>query len=349
MWIESLKISNFRNYGSEDIDLNRNINVFYGENAQGKTNIIEAVYLCAMGKSFRTSKDCEMINVDADSCLVEALYQKADRSAKVKFFLGDKKEIFLNGVKIRRLSELVSNLNIVIFVPDDIFILKGGPDNRRRFLDIMIGQLKPNYIFVLNSYNSVLKQRNNYLKQIREEGKSPDLLDIWDEKLCQYACKIFSYRNEFIEKIKNVINEKEDIDIRYFSDCSDLDAFRTLLTDRRKLDIFKGWTTKGVHRDDFEIFLNGKSVKVYGSQGQNRTSILSLKLAELAVVKDEIGESPILLLDDFMSELDKVRIHNFLEMIGDVQVIITCTDKLDIENNDFFVYNVRDGKICKED
>ena len=357
MWIKKLKINNFRNYNNEEINLKKGINIFYGENAQGKTNIIEAIYLCAMGKSFRTSKDKEMININFDNSLVEAEYEKEDREGKIKIILNNKKNIFLNGIKIKKLSELLSNLNIVIFTPDDINILKGGPENRRKFLDMMIGQLKPNYIFILNNYNATLKQRNNYLKQIKEEGKNPDLLDIWDEKLVQYAVDVYKYRKEFVNKIekeiknihKEITDNKEEINIEYLSECDDEKKYLNKLKERRKLDIIKGWTTKGIHRDDFEIFLNEKSVKTYGSQGQNRTAILSLKLSELSVVKAEIGETPILLLDDFMSELDKNRIHNFLEKIGDIQVIITCTEKLDIEKKDFFIYNVKDGKIYKEE
>ena len=335
MWVKKLKIINFRNYDNAEVDFCKGINIFYGENAQGKTNILEAIYLCAMGKSFRAKKDRELINIEADNALVVAEFEKEDRDGKVKVVLDNKKTVFLNGIKLKKLSELISNLHIVIFTPDDINILKGAPDN----------------------YLTTLKQRNLYLKQIKDEDKNPDLLEVWDEKLVEYANSIYLYRKEFIDKLnseikgvhKEITNNKEEILINYLSECGDKDVYTNLLKERRKLDIIKGFTTKGIHRDDFEIFINDKLVNVYGSQGQHRTSILSLKLAELAVVKSEIGESPILLLDDFMSELDKARVHNFLEKIGDIQVIITCTDKLDIEKKDFFVYNVRDGKIFKDD
>ncbi len=353
MWVEKLKINNFRNYNCEEINLKKGINIFYGENAQGKTNIIEAIYLCAMGKSFRTNRDKEMIKLGSENALVEVNYQKEDRDGKVKIILENKKSIFLNGIKIKKLSELISNINIVIFTPDDINILKGGPQNRRKFLDMMIGQLKPNYIFLLNNYLKTLEQRNVYLRQIKDEGKSEELLDIWDEKLADFANKVYLYRKEFIQKIskhlknthKEITNNREEISIEYLSECEDLDSFKNKLKERRRLDIFKGYTTKGIHRDDFVIYINGKQVNIYGSQGQHRTAVLSLKLAELAVVKAEIDEYPILLLDDFMSELDENRIHNFLEKIDDIQVIITCTDKLDIEKKEFFIYNVNDGKI----
>ena len=356
MWIKKIKINNFRNYDQEEIDLEKNINIFYGENAQGKTNIIESIFLCSMGKSFRAKKDKEMINLNYEKAQIEIEYQKTDRDGKIKIELGNKKIVYINGVKIKKLSELLGNINLVIFTPDDINILKGGPQNRRRFLDIMISQLKPNYMYNLNLYLKTLEQRNNYLRQIKEERKDENLLDIWDEKLSEYATNIYSYRNEFIEKIKNKIkvihneitDNKEDIEIEYLTECNDKEKFLNLLKQRRKLDIIKGFTTKGIHRDDFVIYINKKQLDIYGSQGQHRTAILSLKLSELNIVYDEIGEYPILLLDDFMSELDETRRRNFLEKIKNAQVIITCTEKIKVENNKFLIYNVKSGKTKRE-
>ena len=356
MWINKIKINNFRNYNKEEIDLNKNINLFYGENAQGKTNIIEAIFLSSMGKSFRAKKDKEMINLNSERAEIEIEYKKIDRDGKIKIEIFNKKNIYINGIKIKKLSELLGNINIVIFTPDDINILKGGPQNRRRFLDIMISQLKPNYMYHLNLYLKTIEQRNNYLRQIREENKDENLLDIWDEKLIEHAEIIFKYRNEFIkkikEKIKDVHNEitngKEEIEIEYISECKSKEKYLNLLKERRKLDIIKGFTTKGIHRDDFMIYINKKQLDIYGSQGQHRTAILSLKLSELNIVKEEIGEGPILLLDDFMSELDKIRINNFLEKIKETQVIITCTEKINIENNKILIYNVKEGKTNKE-
>lgn len=352
MWINKVKINNFRNYNNEEIKLEKNINVFYGENAQGKTNIIEAIFLCSMGKSFRTNKDKEMINLNSQNAVVEIEYEKIDRDGKVKIELGNKKSVYINGVKIKKLSELLGNINLVIFSPDDINILKGGPQNRRKFLDIMISQLKPNYMYNLNLYLKTLEQRNNYLRQIREENKPENLLEIWDEKLAEYATIIYKYRNEYINKIKtkikNIHNEittnKEEIEINYITECTSKEKYLELLKQRRKLDIIKGFTTKGIHRDDFVIYINKKEIDIYGSQGQHRTAILSLKLSELNIIKDEIGEEPILLLDDFMSELDKKRREHFLKKINDTQVIITCTDKIDIENKNILIYNVENRK-----
>ena len=355
MWIKNIKIKNFRNYNQEEINLEKNINIFYGKNAQGKTNIIEAIFLCSLGKSFRAKKDNEMIKLNEENAIVEIEYEKSDRDGKIKIEIGNKKNIYLNGIKIKKLSELLGNLNIVIFTPDDINILKGGPQNRRRFLDIMISQLRPNYMHILNLYIKTIEQRNNYLRQIKEEHKDENLLEIWDEKLAEYAIKIYEYRKEFIEKIikkldiihKNITNGEEQIELEYVTECDSKEKYLKLLKERRKLDIIKGFTTKGVHRDDFMIYINRKDIKIFGSQGQNRTAMLSLKLAELQVIYDEIGEYPILLLDDFMSELDKTRRKNFLENIEGTQVIITGTDKLDIENLEYLEYNVSNGKVLK--
>ena len=355
MWIKKIKIKNFRNYESEEINLEKNINIFYGQNAQGKTNIIESIFLCSLGKSFRTKKDKEMIKLNEQNAVVEVEYEKSDRDGKIKIEIGNKKNIYLNGIKIKKLSELLGNLNIVIFTPDDINILKGGPQNRRRFLDIMISQLRPNYMHILNLYIKTMEQRNIYLRQIKEEHKDENLLDIWDEKLSEYAIKIYEYRKEFIKKIikkldiihKNITNGEEQIELEYVTECDSKEKYLKLLKERRKLDIIKGFTTKGVHRDDFMIYINKKDIKIFGSQGQNRTAMLSLKLAELQVIYDEIGEYPILLLDDFMSELDKTRRKNFLENIEGTQVIITGTEKLDIENLEYLEYNVSNGKVLK--
>ena len=223
MWISKIKINNFRNYKEQEILLEKNINIFYGENAQGKTNIIEAIFLSSMGKSFRAKKDSEMIMLNEDISNIEIEYEKKDRDGKIKIVLGNKKNIFVNGIKLKKLSELLGNINIVIFTPDDINILKGGPQNRRRFLDIMISQLKPNYMHNLNLYSKTLEQRNNYLRQIREQNKDENLLEIWDSKLVEYAINIYNYRKEFLdrinEKIKDIHSEitdnKENLRLEY--------------------------------------------------------------------------------------------------------------------------------------
>ncbi len=356
MWINKIELNNFRNYEKESIELNKNLNIFYGENAQGKTNIIESIFFSSMGKSFRAKKDIEVIQLGKNKADIEIFFEKIDRCGKIKIEIGNRKNIYLNGIKLKKLSELLGNINVVIFTPDDIHILKGGPQNRRRFLDIMISQLKPNYMYNLNLYLKTIEQRNNYLRQIREENKNEELLDIWDEKLIEYADKIYEYRKLFMKKIqekikkihKDITDNKEELFIEYHSDYKSKEEYRKLLKERRKLDIIKGYTTKGVHRDDFTISINDKDLGTFGSQGQHRTAILSLRMAELDIIYDEIGEYPILLLDDFMSELDEKRRKHLLEKIENIQVIITCTDKIKLENKNVLIYNVKDGKVRKE-
>lgn len=325
-------------------------------NAQGKTNIIESVFISALGKSFRAKREKEMIKENANEAIIEVKYKNKYREGKIKTKISEKKEVFINDIKIKKLSELLGKINIVNFCPDDINILKTGPSARRRFLNMMISQLKPNYVHCINVYMKSLEQRNKYLKQIKIEQRSKDLLDIWDEKLVEYSEKVYKYRNEYMEKIKKIINEKhskitdgkEKIEIKFLSDCKDKEKYLKELKEDREIDIKRGYTTKGIHRDDFEVFINGKKVNIYGSQGQNRTVILSLKMCELDIIKEETGELPIFLLDDFMSELDNKRIKKFFENIDETQVIVTCTEK--IENSDIKCnyFEVKEGKILNQ-
>lgn len=355
MYIKNVKLNNFRNYLNQEIQLDKEINIFFGDNAQGKTNILESIFICAVGKSFRTKKEKELINLEQEKAIIEIEYQKSDRDGKIKIEIDDKKNIFINDIKQKKLSDILGNINIVMFSPDDIEILKSGPAKRRKFLNIMISQLRPKYIYNLNMYLKALEQRNNYLRQIKYENKSKELLEIWDEKLADYAQIVYEYRNEFIEKIKSKINyihnriteDKEKIEIKYITDCNDKNKYLDELKKSWNIDIMKGYTTKGIHRDDFLVNINDKQVNIYGSQGQNRTVILSLKLAELEIVYDEIGEYPILLLDDFMSELDKKRRNNFLKNINNTQILITCTDRFTIDNKMCKTYNVNQGIVKK--
>ena len=355
MYIKKVILENFRNYENQEIELNENINIIYGNNAQGKTNIIESVFLCAFGKSFRAKKDSELIKFDENNCKVEVFYNKIDREGSIKAIIEDKKVFFSNGVKQNKISDIIGKINVVIFTPDDIEIIKDGPQKRRRFLDMMISSLRPNYLHLLNNYNKTLEQRNNYLRQIKMENKNPSMLDIWDEQLADYSFKIYEYRKYFIEKISNIIEDihslitksgKEDIKIKYISNSKNKESFLENLKKSRQVDIKRGFTATGVHRDDFMIYINGRPVSIFGSQGQQRTTILTLKLCELKIVKEEIGDSPILLLDDFMSELDEKRRESFLENIKGNQVIITCTDRIDLENESSNYY-VENG-ICKK-
>lgn len=350
MYIDKIILKNFRNYYDEEITLDKNINIFYGNNAQGKTNIIESIFLSAIGKSYRTSKDRELVNKNCDFTKVKINFEKKDRKGNIETYISDKKVIFVNGIKIKKMSEVLGKINIVLFSPDDIYIFKEGPERRRKLLDVMISQLKPSYVHNVNMYNKVLKERNNYLKQIKYENKSEDMLDIWEIKLAEYAKVINSYRKEFVfkimDKIKNIhkkiTNGKENIEIKYISDFESKETFLEKLKRNRKIDILKGFSGIGVHRDDLNLYINNNAIGTYGSQGQHRCAILSIKLSELEIIKEEIEEKPILLLDDFMSELDKERREKFLEDVKDTQIIITCTDKLELQNENkkiFYVEN----------
>ena len=357
MNITKIKLENFRNYSKQEIEFNNGINVIYGGNAQGKTNILEAIFLCSMGKSFRTTRDKDLIKLNESYTKINIEYEKSDRTGRIEYFIGDKKNVLVNGVKLNKLSQLLGNINSIIFSPDDIEVLKGAPQKRRKFLNMMISQLRPAYLFNLNAYNKTLEQRNNYLRQIKLENKPEEMLEIWDEKLATHAQIIYTYREEFVEKIlskiidihKNITDSKEVINIVYKSEFINKEDFIKKLKSARKKDILRGYTSVGVHRDDFEIYINNKNINLYGSQGQFRTSILSLKLSELYVIYDEIGEYPILLLDDFMSELDEKRRKKFVENITEAQVILTGTHKLILENLNYKIYNVKDGHVKIEE
>ena len=356
MRINKLKLSNFRNYEDQEIEFDKGTNIIYGDNAQGKTNIIEAIFVGSLGKSFRTNKEKELINVGAGPvpAQVEIDAQKKDRKINVKYEINENKKFYINDIEVNKISDVLGNIYVVLFVPEDISILKNEPSRRRRFLNIMISQLRPAYVHVLNQYNKTLEQRNSYLKQIKFEGKPEDMLDVWDEQLVKLGIKIYNYRKEFIEKINEKIksihlkstNNKENVKIIYNSNVKE-EEYLSKIKAGRKEDIQKGYTSIGVHRDDFETYINNQEISIYGSQGQKRTTIISLKLAEAEVIYDEIGERPVMLLDDFMSELDKKRIQGFLENIKNNQVLITGTDSFSIPNTKYSLYKVIEGKIEK--
>ena len=355
MYIKEIMLQNFRNYKNEKIELNENTNIIFGDNAQGKTNILEAIFMLGLGKSFRTNKEKELIKENEKNSKIEIKFVKNNREEKIKLEITDKKRFFINDIPVKKISEIVGKINIVLFSPEDIEILRNEPIKRRKFLNIMISQLRPIYIHLMSEYNKSLEQRNNYLKQIKYENKSKNNLEIWDEQLIKLGTKIYEYRKEFIEKINKKIKEihskitdnKENIEIKYKTNISKENYFKKL-KENIELDIQKGYTSIGIHRDDFEIIINGKNVAIYGSQGQQRSSIISLKLAEAEVIYDEIEEYPVILLDDFMSELDKKRIHGFIKNIKNNQVIITCTEKIRLDTMVYNLYKVENATVEKK-
>jgi len=351
MYIQKLKIENFRNYENQEIEFDKNVNIIYGDNAQGKTNILESIFICSLGKSFRTNKEKELINKEKEYAKLEMKSSKEDRDIKINFEINEKKKFSINGIPVKKTSDILGKNYIVLFTPEDITILKNEPNKRRRFLNIMISQLRPMYVHLLNQYNKTIEQRNIYLKQIKYEGKSISNLDIWDEQIVELGSKIYEYRKEFIEKINEKIYDihlkttenKEQIKVKYISNAGK--NYLESLQKNKNSDIQKGYTQIGIHRDDFEIYINNNPVSIYGSQGQKRTTIISLKLAEANVIFDEIGERPVILLDDFMSELDKKRIQGLFENIKENQVIITCTDSFKINNTKYRLYKVTNANI----
>ena len=355
MYIKKLYLKNFRNYREQTIELNENANVFYGNNAQGKTNILEALYFSALGRSFRTYKESELIKFNHEYSNIIITYTKNDRENNIEINITKKnnKVIKVNGVKLNKNSELVGNINLVIFSPDDIMILKQGPALRRKFLDILISQLKPKYMHELLEYNKILDNRNAILK-----SKNLETIDIWNEQLADKVKILYNYRKEYLDKIQEKItgihagltDNKEEIIIKYKTDFKDKEDFINILKRNEQNDLFKGFTTAGSHREDFEVYINNKSVNLYGSQGQHRTAILSLKIAELNIIKEEIGENPILLLDDVTSELDEQRVLSIFDVVKDYQVLITCTDlaqvlKYDSLTKNIKLFNINNGQI----
>jgi len=254
MYIKDIYLKNFRNYEEEKVELEKGINIFYGDNAQGKTNVLEAIFISSLGKSFRTRKDLELIKFEEKNSLLEINFEKSDREGNIKIELEENKNIYLNKIKIKKMSELLGNVYTVLFTPDDINLFKDSPTKRRKFLDILISQLRPAYLYNLNLYLKTLEQRNSYLKQIKFENKDESLLEIWDEKLSTHGEKVWAYRNEFLEKIKekiNIIHSKntnnnEIIKIEYITDFKNKEDFFTILKNNRKQDINKGYTRKRV-------------------------------------------------------------------------------------------------------
>lgn len=350
---------NYRNYEALDINLGQNVNVFMGDNAQGKTNILEGIYYCAFAKSHRTSKDKELINWKADSAFLSVGVGKArlDKRIDISILKDGKKAISINKIKIKKIGELFGNFNVVMFSPEDLKIIKDSPGVRRKFIDMELCQLNPKYYYNLVQYNKILNERNTVLKN---RSINSDVLDIYDIQLAEFGYNIVEERikyinklNQYSQKIHNDITSgKENIEFKYISTIKDLDNikdnFYTLLQRNRRRDIEKGITSVGPHRDDFMVYINEIDTKSYGSQGQQRTAVLTIKFASLKIIKELTGEYPVLLLDDVLSELDFSRKRYILSTIGEIQTIITCTgieDLYEYLDDKSKVFKVKDGAI----
>ena len=334
MYIKDLSVSNFRNYDKAEIEFSNGINILYGDNAQGKTNILEAIYMLATTKSHRGNKDKEIINFDREEAHIRAGVHKNGINHRIDMHLKKSKNkgIAIDMVPIRKSADLFGLVNIIFFSPEDLSIIKNGPAERRRFMDMELCQLNRIYYSDLATYNKILNQRNNQLKSISFNPASVDMLDIWDIQLASYGSKLIESRQEFISMINEIIldihkkltNGKEELKLIYEADV-DIHNYEEELSKKRSIDLRYQNTSVGPHRDDIAFLVNDMDVKKYGSQGQQRTVALSLKLAEIELVKRVTDDKPILLLDDVMSELDSSRRDALLESINSVQTIITCT------------------------
>ena len=346
MYIQKLKLRCFRNYKDLEIEFGQGYNIIFGDNAQGKTNIIEAIFVCASGRSHRTSRDLEMVNNGENGYYIklDMLKRDCDSSIEMMFIKNERKKIKINEIPIKKIGNLMGHLNAVIFSPEDLFIIKEGPSERRKFLDITLSQLKPSYFHDLQQYSKILLQRNMLLKEMVNKKELYDTLEVWNNHLIKTGSRIMRNRNEFIKKMdvdanirhKQLTNASEDLALRYVpsfngKNMNDINVieedYRRVVESSIKKEVFKCTTLFGPHRDDYDIILNGMSTKIYGSQGQQRTAVLSIKLAEIDIMKEDTGDYPVLLLDDVLSELDNKRQEYLFENIGKLQTFITCTDK----------------------
>ena len=357
MFIESIELKNYRNYGELHMDFDPGTNVLYGDNAQGKTNILEAVYVCATTKSHRGSKDREIIEFGEDESHIKMQLRKDDVPYRIDMHLKKNKTkgVAVNGIPIRRASELFGIVNVVFFSPEDLEIIERGPDARRHFIDMELCQLDPMYLFHLTKYKQVLRQRNELLKQIGLNKDLLDTLDIWNNELVKYGNYVISARKSFIDKLndyiqeihKNLTGQRETITLRYEPSVREED-FATQIVMSEQKDLFTGTTNIGPHRDDLSFLSEGIDFREYGSRGQKRTAALSLKLTEIKIVEEKKGEKPILLLDDVLSELDRNRQNYLLEHIKGIQTIITCTGLEEFVKNGINIqktFEIESGKV----
>ena len=371
MRIKRLRVENFRNLEKLDIEFSDGVNIIYGNNAQGKTNIIEAIYIFSFGKSFRANRDIELLKFDKEYFLSNIEIMKKDRELEMDFGfdkLSNKKMIKVNGVIQKKISDIIGKLNVVVFKPEDIKIVTDAPSVRRKYIDYLISSISKGYLENITKYKKVLEERNNLLKEIKVKLKGnrvlekgdEDFLDVYDKLLSKLNCEIYNERKRVIEKLNNYIYgihlkltenyiNNEKLHIKYVSNVEeDIQKMYNDLIKSRLNDINKGYTSFGIHRDDYIISINSLDVSIYGSQGQKKSSIISLKLSELKVIEEVIGEKPVLLLDDYMSELDERRRLKFLDIIEDIQIIITTTHKISIDGKENTYFYVDNGKIERE-
>lgn len=347
MKIKKIELYNFRNYDKQEILFSDGLNVIEGKNAQGKTNLIEAIYFCAVGKSFRASREKEVIGWQKDLAKIKIYIEKeiGEKSIEIIFAKGQKKTIKIDGIPIFKIGELLGELNAVFFAPDELKLIKDSPEDRRRFMDISLSQTFKDYFYLLSKYSKILQSRNKCFKDYGNEKNIRKILDVYDIQLADICLKIKKYRENFIKKLEPyaqmvhnyITNGEEKITLEYLSiEENDKESILNALKKSFEKDLKLGYTTYGVHRDDIKVMVNGVDVRTFGSQGQQRTCALSMKLAELEIIRQDKSVHPILLLDDVLSELDDSRKLKLLKFCTKAQTFLTCTE---------FDYNVACKKI----
>ena len=347
MQIQDITLKNYRNYTEAHIEPCASVTVFTGDNAQGKTNILEAVYLCCTGRSHRTTRDRELIKTGEDCAFVSVAGRRNDgiHNVEIAISSADGRRVKVNGTQVSRSGELLGHITGVLFAPEDLRMVKDGPIMRRRFIDMELSQLRPSYYYALQKYNRALKQRGALLRECSLRGAYPDTIDMWDEALADSGSVIMYMRGSFVTKLaeraqeihSSVADNKEQLRITYEPDVpasEDVAELKQNLLDAlmasRAADIRHLTTGAGPHRDDMGVFVNGMDARAYGSQGQVRTCALSIKLSEIELMKEIGGEAPVLMLDDVMSELDPSRRRLLISYLDGVQTFVTCTDKEDL-------------------
>lgn len=349
MIIKSLELENFRNYDTLSMEFDSGTNILYGDNAQGKTNILEAIYLSATTKSHKGSRDKDIVNFAADEAHIRTYVIKDGLENRVDMHLRKSKSkgIAINGQKIKKAADLLGLLNVVFFSPEDLSIIKNGPAERRRFVDMELCQLDSFYLYNLNNYNKIVNQRNKLLKELFIRPELRDTLFIWDSQLVSYGSKVIERRKTFVSQLNEIIygihmklsGGREELQIVYEPDVL-MEDFEKKLEGCRERDIKTKQTSIGPHRDDFSFLAGDIDIRKFGSQGQQRTAALSLKLAEIELVKKITKDVPLLLLDDVLSELDSSRQNYLLNSIGEIQTIITCTGLEEFVSNRFEINKV---------
>ena len=359
MILKNLQLKNFRNYDSLDLSFDKKINIFIGNNAQGKTNILESIYVLSLTKSHRTNKDLYLIKKDSLFTKIIGTINDNDKNTKYEVLINENgKRVSINDKPLKKVSEYLSKINAIMFCPDDLEIIKGSPQERRSFFNISISGFNNNYVRYLNEYNKILKTRNEYLKNYEIVNK--DYLDVLTNKLIDLNIYIYNERKKYVETINKYLKDiykditgKENIILKYdsFMDNDDRNKLEDKFNMVYNNELFQKVTLLGIHKDDFSIFIDDVKINNYGSQGQHRIAILCLKLAEIKIYEEEYNKKPILLLDDIFSELDSTKKTNIIKFIkNDLQVFITSTDLNNIDKKiikEADIYKIDNGKVVE--